>query len=122
VNTETPDRFYVVVRSDLAPGPQLAQAVHAAIQFTQEWPDIVAPWYADSNYLVVVTVDDEDALRDIADQARTLNVRYSAVEEPDYGGSWTAVALQPGETARLMCACMPLALKEAVEPKVVGYI
>lgn len=116
--TDAPDRFYVIVRRDLAPGPQLAQAVHSAIQFTQEWPDLAAPWYIDSNYLVVVSVPTEDDLRDLADQAKELGVRYSITQEPDYGDEWTALALQPGETARLLCSCMELALKNAEEPKV----
>jgi peptidyl-tRNA hydrolase len=111
------DRFYIAVRRDLAPGPQLAQAVHAAIQFTQEWPDLVVPWYTESNFLVVVSLADEDALMDLADQAKELGVRYSITQEPDYGEAWTAVALEPGETARLLCACEALALKEAEEPK-----
>lgn len=118
---ESPARFYIVVRSDLPPGPQLAQSTHAAIQFSQEWPDLIGPWFRESNYLVVVTVENEEALWAIADQARELGVRYSAVEEPDMKNTWTALALAPGETARLICSCMPLALKEAVEPKAVGY-
>lgn len=111
-----PPRFYILVRRDLSPGLQLAQSVHAAIQFTQEWPDLAEPWYCESNYLVVVSVENEDALKDIADQARELNVRYSITTEPDLDDTWTAVALQPGETARLICACMELALKTAEEP------
>jgi len=113
-----PVKFYIAVRRDLAPGPQLAQAVHAAIQFSQEWPELISPWYIDSNFLVVVSVADEDALKELADQARELEIRYSITQEPDYNDSWTAVAFQPGETARLICACEALALKDAEEPKV----
>lgn len=116
--TQAPDKFYIAVRRDLSPGPQLAQAVHAAIQFSQEWPDLIGPWYTESNFLVVISVADEDALRDLADQARELDVRYSITQEPDYHDSWTAVALQPGEMARLLCTGQDLALRHAEEPKV----
>lgn len=110
------DRFYIVVRRDLSPGLQLAQAVHASVQFSQEWPDLVGPWFRESNYLVVVSVENEDALKDLADYALDQEIHYSIVEEPDLGDSWTAVALQPGETARLLCAHMELALRNAEEP------
>lgn len=112
------DKFYIAVRRDLSPGQQLAQAVHASIQFGQEWPDLIGPWYYDSNFLVVVSLEDETALMELAENARTLEIRYSAVQEPDFKDAWTAVALEPGETARLMCTGQDLALRNAEEPKV----
>lgn len=115
----TPAKFYVAVRRDLPPGPQLAQAVHAAIQFGQEWPELHTQWYTESNFLVVVALKDEAALKELAENARLLEVKYSAVQEPDYNDAWTAVALEPGETARMMCAYEDLALKHAEEPALV---
>jgi len=113
-----PDKFYVIVRSNMPPGLQMAQATHAAIQFGQEWPDLLAPWYTDSNFLVIVGAPDEDALMQMADYANELGIRYSIVEEPDLHDSVTAIALQPGEVARMLCACSPLALREAEEPEI----
>jgi peptidyl-tRNA hydrolase len=115
------DRFYVVVRSDLPPGLQAAQAVHSAIQFTQEWPDLLVPWYTDSNYLVIVAVPDEPSLWEMAKVAREQNIRYSITQEPDLDDKWTAVALQPGDMARMICSCLPLALKEAEEPQPISF-
>lgn len=111
-----PEKFYVVTRRDLTPGQQLAQCVHAAIQFTQEWPELAEPWYTESNFLVCLSLRDEDDLKELAEQARTLELHYSAAEEPDFDDAWTAVALQPGETAKLLCTGMDLALRDAEEP------
>ena len=116
-----PDKFYVVTRRDLTPGQQLAQCVHGAIQFTQEWPEITCPWYTESNFLVCLSITDEDALKELAEQARVLGVRYSAFEEPDFGDEWTAVALEPGEMAKLLCTGMDLALRDAEEPALEFY-
>lgn len=37
------------------------------------------------------------------------------VNEPDLGDEYTAIALQPGEQARELCASLPLALRNAVD-------
>lgn len=118
---ECPAKFYIAVRRDLPPGPQLAQSVHAAIQFCQEWPGVAEQWYTESNFLVVVSMKDEDALKELAENARFLGIKYSAVQEPDYKDAWTAVALEPGDTARMMCCYEDLALKTAEEPPLMDW-
>ncbi len=56
------DKLHVVVCSDLAAGPQGCQAIHAAIQFTFEHPEVCGEWYRDSNYLAFLSVKDEREL------------------------------------------------------------
>ena len=112
--TDDLDRLYIVVRSDLAPGPQLAQSVHAAFQFSVKYPEITRRWHLDSNFLVVLSVPDEPALIELCRQARTHGIGYERVSEPDYGNEFTAMALEPGDAARRLCARFPLALKEKV--------
>lgn len=110
-----PDRLYIAVRSDLSPGLQLAQAVHAAFQFFSEWPSLARAWTEDSNFLVVVAVSDEAALADLATTAVEEGIVRTIVREPDLDNAITAVALQPGADARRLCAQLPLALKSVTE-------
>jgi peptidyl-tRNA hydrolase len=111
------DKLYLAVRADLVPGLAAAQAVHAALQFQQQHPDVVMPWMRDSQFLVIVSVSDEIALIGLASRALEAGIDVSTWHEPDMADSATAVALQPGAVARRLCASLPLhgrSLAEAV--------
>lgn len=92
----------------------MAQAIHAAIQFTQDYPDEARDWYKSSNYLVVINTPNEDTLRDLWDRSRQKRIESSLVSEPDLNGQLTAMALEPGEKSRKLCACLPLAFRDTV--------
>lgn len=110
------DRLYIVVRGDLPPGLQAAQAVHAAFQFYQAHPEITEKWLVDSNYLVILAVPDEDTLIRLYTEANMgRDLRALMVREPDLGDEATAVALEPGEGSQALCAQLPLALRYTVD-------
>lgn len=104
------DKLYLVTRSDLRPGQQAVQAAHALRAFAAEHPELDELWYRESNYLGLLAVEDEPALRRLLDRAQDLGVRVSAFEEPDLGGAVTAVALEPGPGSRRLTRGLPLAL------------
>lgn len=91
---------------------QIAQSVHAAFQFLHDHPTVVQPWLETSNFLVVVSVPDENALLDLITEASRRGITRLAVREPDLNNDATAVALAPGPDAQRLCASLPLALKE----------
>lgn len=109
-----PDRLYVVVRGDLAPGLQVAQAMHAFRQFVEDHPDTERRWFADSNTLAVLTVPSEGALASLVMDAVDRDLRHSKFHEPDLGGALTAIALEPGATR--IVRTLPLAL-EVIRPE-----
>jgi hypothetical protein len=90
----------------------LAQAVHAAFHASVEWPSLIRDWVTTSNFLVVVAVPDEQALVKLAARAVEEGILRYITREPDLNDSITAVALQPGDEARRLCANFPLALKQ----------
>lgn len=98
------------MRDDIPPGLQLAQVVHAALEFQHDHPEIVAAWRT-SNYVVIVSVPDEGALLDLITAAHQRGIPRTAVREPDLADEATAVALAPVPEAARLCACLPLALK-----------
>jgi hypothetical protein len=90
----------VVTRADLSPGVQIAQAVHAAIEYTKEHdPPLV---------LAVLAARDEIDLVWLVSDAVQLLIPYTSFHEPDLDDALTAVALGP-QAARL-CRRFPLAL------------
>lgn len=97
-------KLYVVVDSALPPGLQLAQSVHAAFHLSVEHPEVISRWYADSNYLVVLSHPDPDSLP----LAPAVVVR-----EPDLPGCpVTAVAYLPHPSVGRALSSLPLALRE----------
>jgi len=77
---------------------------------------VVRPWIIQSNFLVIVSVPDEDALLDLITEASRRGIIRTAVREPDLDNEATACALAPGDAARKLCANLPLALK-LTEPR-----
>jgi len=110
------DKLYIAVRADLPPGLQLAQSVHAMAQFWDEHPSFARSWLHRSNFLVCVSVPNEDALLALAAEASLgQELCTTKVNEPDLGDEYTAIAIQPGEKAAALCASFPLALRNAFD-------
>ena len=55
-------KLYIITRSDLSPGLQIAQSCHALREFIEIHPEIDKAWYKDSNYLVILSVNNEFSL------------------------------------------------------------
>jgi peptidyl-tRNA hydrolase len=103
--------LYVLVRSDLSPGLQLAQASHGVAEFALAWPGVSREWIRHSNYIVVLAVPDQDTLLEWADLVYDDGHPYLLVFEPDID-QHTALVIGPGPYhARL--SSLPLAGKEA---------
>lgn len=95
-------KLFIVVRSDLDPGLQMAQAIHAAVQWVIEDPDISAIWHEKSNNVVVKHVPDEAALLDLIEQGAARGCVIEAFKEPDLAGATTAVAFVGGGANALL--------------------
>lgn len=99
----TVKRLYVVVRNDIPAGLQIAQACHAAREFT-----LYADEDVGDNLVVLQAAPDELAkLVERAIQGMCSVVRF---HEPDLGGELTAAAF--GGSSRKMLSSLPLALRD----------
>ena len=101
-------KMYVVTRADLSPGLATAQAVHAAFGFALKHPELSRDWMADSQYLVIVSVKDEQALVDLCLAANGQQLHTYLWSEPDLGDQATALALGPCEASRRLTANLGL--------------
>lgn len=88
-------KLYLVTRSDLPPGAQAAQLVHAMAEFASDRPETFAAWKADSNTVVCLAARNEEELHKLRDRLDAACVEYVAFTEPDLDGALTSIALEP---------------------------
>ena len=105
------DKLYVVVRNDLLPGEQLAQAIHAKDEFAMKYPEINRAWWEQTNYICVLQVADETTLTELESRATAANIKYAYFCEPDYDHEMTALVFEPGAASKELCKNLSLALK-----------
>lgn len=99
-------RMYVVVRNDLAPGLQIAQACHAAYAFGLYSPD-------ESRENLVVLSTDKASLETLVAAVAQRDGGHVPFYEPDLGDELTACAFD--ETSRKALSCLPLALRDSTK-------
>lgn len=63
------DKLYIVTRDDLPPAQQAVQAIHAARQFAAEYAETEATWFAESNYVALLSVPSEKEMHELLEQA-----------------------------------------------------
>ena len=105
------DKLYVIVRNDLCPGLQIAQACHALRAFVEDQPEAERSWHDASNNLVVLQVPNEEELTALGATLGSHGIPVAPFHEPDLDGSLTALAAGP-EARRYVCR-LPLALAAA---------
>lgn len=103
------EKLYVVVRGDLAHGPQAVQAMHSFRQFVHEHPEREREWFLGSNHLALLSVPGPKELAMLQREAAARRLPFSGFDEPDMGGERTSITLCP--EARGLCSRLPLALR-----------
>ncbi len=105
------DKLFLVTRRDIAAGYQAVQSCHAMRQFTADHPEIDNEWFSKSNYLALLSAENEIELMRLLVAATDAGLRWSAFREPDVGGAITAIAIEPHPKTAELCKSLPLALK-----------
>lgn len=107
-------KLYLITRKDLSAGSQLAQTCHALAQFSYDNPQDFRKWVEKSNYIVVLSTENEDSLKDIISKLKDNSLDYSVFIEPDLDNQITALAISPkhSEWASRWLSSLPLAMKE----------
>lgn len=93
-------KLYVLIRDDLPPGLQLAQAVHAATAFALAHPDLAS---STPNVVVLAVADEPALLAHVHAGGRRPGVVF---REPDIGDEATAYATV---STGINFSCLPLA-------------
>ena len=113
----TQSKLIVITRRDLNSPTQAVQSTHAAIQFQHEHPELAKNWYNNSNYLVSLSVENEEELFSIAEKLQKSNILVSIFREPDIKNQVTAIAFASSEKTRKYTSNLPLMLKELKKEK-----
>lgn len=118
-------KLYLITRADLPPGQQAVQAAHALAEFGIRYPGTFSRWHAESNTLVMLTVEDKDKLVKLWSKANMLAERAARrdffvfpvgamFQEPDRNNEPTAIAFAPSGEFERLCRNLPLALQAPV--------
>lgn len=102
-------KLYIVVRSDLSPGAQMAQSVHAFREFVEEHPEIEYDWYKNSNTIVILAANDEQHLMELEQAGKSLGLKISKFREPDMNHQVTSIVFEPGQKTSEFLSTLKLA-------------
>lgn len=93
-------------------GVASTQATHAAIDFQYEHPEIAQKWQRHSNYLALLTTENEETLTALIVKATMRGIKHTIFREPDRDNQITAVAFEPSIEAQKLTSSLPLFGKE----------
>jgi peptidyl-tRNA hydrolase len=105
-------KVYIVTRRDLRPGLQAAQACHAVTDLILTYPEEAQKWREDSNFLIVLSVENEQELCELAIELARTNMHWCKFREPDMNNELTALAVLPDKYSEKFFRNLPLALRE----------
>jgi peptidyl-tRNA hydrolase len=81
-----------IVRKDLTNGQQLAQSLHSATEFAHKYPNLFNDWMTNSQYVVSLSVDDEQKLKEIHEKLEWFGANVVKFHEPDMENQLTSIA------------------------------
>ena len=105
-------KLIVITRRDLSPGYQAVQALHAGIDFQHQYPQVSKQWQSMSNYLVLLSVNNERELVILINKFSEHKLNVTIFKEPDIDNEITSIAVEPCELSKKLTSNLPLALKE----------
>lgn len=90
---------------------QLAQSCHVSFAFSNEHFDITKNWMNISNYICILSAENEKELIKLIDGCIDSNVKFSIFRESDLDNQITAIAIEPGIKSKKICNQLKLALR-----------
>jgi hypothetical protein len=85
--------------------------VHVAFRFADDYRHTTLKWMDQSEYICILSVENEIELKDLLERARWLAIPCADFMEPDFDNSLTAIALAPCPESKKLCSNLKLALK-----------
>lgn len=105
-------KLVTVTRKDLTAGYQLVQSGHAIAEFVQQFPDKFAEWKQQSNYLISLSVDNEEKLQRLFYKLQDNGADVVAFTEPDINDQLTSICYYGTPEMRKHTDKLDLALSE----------
>lgn len=107
-------KLYTVTRRDLSAGQQLAQSLHSISDYSVKHPETFKEWNTTSNYIVALSTENEQSLKNIIGRLDKEGIEYTAFVEPDLNNEITSITISPedSEWCSRYLSSLPLAMKE----------
>ncbi|MHA1482449.1 MAG: peptidyl-tRNA hydrolase [Candidatus Heimdallarchaeaceae archaeon] len=102
----------MVTRRDIHPGAQASQLVHAALEYSVEYPGQFKSWHTISNHIALLSIEDEKSLVALAEKLRERGLSVTLFQEPDLNNQYTSFTVEACDRARKLTSHLPLAFKE----------
>ena len=99
----------MITHNELPADYQIPQAMHAAMEFSQQFKEECASWHFRSNSVIVLAAKNDKELWEFSQKLKREGLKFSEFREPDIGNELTAIAIVPNERAKKMCSNFPLA-------------
>ena len=104
-------KLVTVTRKDLSAGYQLVQTGHSIAEFAHQFPNQFQDWKRDSNYLISLSVDNEEKLQRLFYKLQDNGADVVAFTEPDINDQLTAICYYGTPELRKLTEKLDLALK-----------
>jgi len=88
------------------------QTTHSAFRFAQQFPDLTTGWMRDSEYLVSLSIDNEEKLKSLYNKLQDNGAHVVGFTEPDIGDQLTAICYYGTPEMRKHTEKLELALKK----------
>jgi len=89
----------------------MVQSCHAAVDFQYQHPILAKEWNTNSNYLIILSVENEDMLKRYIYKFNKAELFHTIFREPDIDNEITAICVQPSEKSKKLTSNLSLALK-----------
>jgi hypothetical protein len=96
----------------LSAGQQLVQSGHAIAEFIQHFPSEFQEWKRDSNYLISLSIDNEERLQRLFYKLQDNGANVVAFTEPDIDNQLTSICYYGTPEMRKITQNLDLALEE----------
>ena len=80
-----------MTRADLQIGQQLTQSLHSSSRFAYHYPELHREWIEQSEYVVSLSVDNEEQLQNLYDNLKSNGASVVAFREPYYDNQLTSI-------------------------------
>ena len=105
-------KLVTVTRKDLYAGYQLVQTAHSVAEFAHQFPTEFQEWKTKSNYLVSLSVDNEERLQRLFYKLQDNGANVVAFTEPDIDNQLTSICYYGTPELRKLTQNLDLALDE----------
>lgn len=105
-------KLVTVTRKDLSAGYQLVQSGHAIAEWIKQFPQEFAEWNKQSNYLISLSTDNEQTLKDLYNELKSNGAHVVAFYEADIDNQMTSICYFGTPEMRKHTQKLDLALKE----------